>query len=397
MKKDEKQKELEIYEEIVSEDEVGEDEVILEESDLEDAEEDAESEEAPKHTRPVRDRSYQKSVGNKDGQKAGRSHSGAKGKKRLSLQQYLLIAIGAVVLLSILTLFLWNLGSKYVETSAEEQAEFDTEKLDYMVSLDEEELAGYEARVDDGVRTVLCLGNAPFADDYGTEDNLVVMAQNMAKGGTVFLNGSIAESTMALDNPVPTPDKPLDALSLYYITQYFALQTKDAVNLAKDSLGGWTADQEAAFKVLDQVDLATLDAIVIFYDATDYLLGRYASMPNPEDLTTYTGAFIASTNLIQKYYPWIRIIVMSPTYAYTVDENGKYVDSDIVGEDIQLSAYIQYLQMNCYEKRISMVDNYYGTIPATKADKYLTDNIHINVEGRKLLAERMVEAIEYFD
>ena len=46
---------------------------------------------------------------------------------------------------------------------------------------------------------------------------------------------------------------------------------------------------------------------------------------NPTDPTQFTGNLEASIEVLQNYYPQIRIIVMSPTYAYAVDENGDYV------------------------------------------------------------------------
>ncbi len=378
-----KNDDIEIYEEVIDESQIG-DEEIIEEADLEGIDP------ASEHTyKPSEEK---KKTGKKSMRKV--SAGGDKNRKKLSLHQCLLIASGVVFLLSILSLVIWNIGTRYVETTAEEQAEFDTEKMDYITTVDLEGVTGY---VEDDVRTVLCLGNAPFADDYGTEDNLCSMIQEMAKDNTVVLNASIAESCMGVENLIPTRDYPIDALSLYYLTQYFAMGTKEAIEVAELNMGGFTDAHESASEGLDDVDMSKVDVIAIFYDATDYLQGRYAAMPNPEDLTTYVGALNASVNLIQQQFPWIRIIVMSPAYAYCLDENGNYVDSDKIGDTVQLSAYVQYMQSLCYEKLITLVDNFYGTIPETKAKKYLTDNIHINVEGRKLLAKRFVEALEYFD
>jgi lysophospholipase L1-like esterase len=42
------------------------------------------------------------------------------------------------------------------------------------------------------------------------------------------------------------------------------------------------------------------------------------------------------------------------------------------------------------------VDNLYGTITEDNADKYLIDNLHLNVEGRKLVADRLIYALDYF-
>ena len=106
----------------------------------------------------------------------------------------------------------------------------------------------------------------------------------------------------------------------------------------------------------------------------------------------------ASIEVLQNYYPQIRIIVMSPTYAYAVDENGDYVSSDMYiynGRDV-LSTYVI---KECYSANIhsvSFMDNLYGSITEDNADEYLVDNLHLNVKGRKLIAKRFEYFLNYY-
>ena len=51
----------------------------------------------------------------------------------------------------------------------------------------------------------------------------------------------------------------------------------------------------------------------------------------------------------------------------------------------------------CNISGITFVDNLYGTIHEDNAREYLSDHIHLNVEGRKKVAERFVYALNYFD
>ncbi len=38
---------------------------------------------------------------------------------------------------------------------------------------------------------------------------------------------------------------------------------------------------------------------------------------------------------------------------------------------------------------VSIVDNYYGTVNEDNYEKYLSDHMHLNDEGREVLAERI--------
>ena len=106
----------------------------------------------------------------------------------------------------------------------------------------------------------------------------------------------------------------------------------------------------------------------------------------------------AGIQLIQSLYPHIRIIIMSPTYAFAVDDNGDYVSSDLyLYSEHPLSMYSMLLEQCAAGNVVSFVDNFYGTINELNAKDYLIDNVNLNVAGRKKLAERFVYALEYYD
>lgn len=104
--------------------------------------------------------------------------------------------------------------------------------------------------------------------------------------------------------------------------------------------------------------------------------------------------------MLQDIYPHIRIIVMSPPYAFSdqLDENGDYISSDITryGQDV-LSTYVIKEYGSCATRRVSFVDHLYGTITEDNAKDYLIDNLHLNVAGRREIAKRFVYALYYYD
>ena len=247
---------------------------------------------------------------------------------------------------------------------------------------------------------IVLFGNAPFADDRDSSDSL---ANLIAKetGANVY-NCSISGSYLAAQelNFDPTVAA-MDAYCLYWLVNLATGAPIDNYYVqAAEQLGDKTpADAEEVINTLKTLDFNTIDTVAIMYDATDYLLGNpMYNDDNPTDPTQFTGNLEASLDVLQSLYPQIRIIVMSPTYAYAVDDNGDYVSSDMYiynNRDV-LSTYVI---KECYSANlhsVSFMDNLYGSITEDNAKEYLTDNLHLNVKGRKLIAKRFEYFLNYY-
>ena len=247
---------------------------------------------------------------------------------------------------------------------------------------------------------IVVFGNAPFADDRGSSDNLASLIAKET-GATVY-NCSISGSYLAAQHTNFDPTlAPMDAYCLYWLVNLAAGVPLDGYyNDAAKALGDKTPPEaEEVVNTLKTLDFNTIDTVAIMYDATDYLLGNAMyNDDNPTDPTQFTGNLEASIEILQRLYPQIRIIVMSPTYAYAIDEDGNYVSSDIYiynGRDV-LSTYVI---KECYSANlhsVSFIDNLYGSITEDNAKEYLTDNLHLNVKGRKLIAKRFEYFLNYY-
>ncbi len=248
--------------------------------------------------------------------------------------------------------------------------------------------------------TIVCFGNAPFADDRDSTDNLANMIA--AKTGATVYNCSISGSYLAAMNyTIDTSNHPLDAYNFYWLTQ---LASKSDIysrcERAAKTLGDAApAEAPEVYDTLWNLDFSKVDVVAIMYDASDYLAGHQMySDQNDTDIEQFTGNLEAGIELLQQNYPWIRIIVMSPTYAYAIDENGDYISSDkyTYGWDV-LSTYAIKQQQSCSRRSVTFIDNIYGTINEDNADDYLIDNLHLNKAGRELVADRFVDALHYYD
>lgn len=249
---------------------------------------------------------------------------------------------------------------------------------------------------------ILAFGNAPFADDRNSEDNLVKLMEKET-GATIY-NCSISGSYMATQgnerNVEETPWNVFNAYWLCYLAKHDEAACADYLRALE--LLGDEAPPEAreVYDILTNIDLAEIDAVVVMYDGSDYLAGH--SMINPANATDI-ATFAGNTEAIIEYLYWnapnVRVIIMSPTYAFAIDDNGEYISSDIkkFGSEGPLSSYAIYQYASCVSRSVTFVDNIYNTIHEDNAKKYLEDNIHLNLAGRKKVAERFAYALDYYN
>ncbi len=255
----------------------------------------------------------------------------------------------------------------------------------------------------DGETHVVLFGNDTFAQNRDTKDDMANLIAGLTDA-TVY-NCAVTGSFLASTNYyIDYETAPMDAFNLYWLTTLFTVDNKAPYEkLFREYSDVISPDAQAAYDTLCSIDFNYVDVIGIMYDANDYLDGRILGKPGvTRDPLHFTGNLEASIELIQQTYPHIRIIVMSPTYAYAIDEDGTYVDSNRYyytenEEDEQPLANYALLEcQSCMSYGVSFIDNFYGTINEFNADNYLLDNINLNTDGRQKLAERFVEALEYY-
>lgn len=248
--------------------------------------------------------------------------------------------------------------------------------------------------------TVLFFGNGPLAQDRDSEDNVVNLVAKKI-GATVY-NCSFAGSFLtAQSKTLRYSLSGQDVYNFYWLTLYLALDDLDYFDWLEETP---TAEIKPETKevrhILETVDMSTVDTICIMYDASDYLAGcKYYNEDNRTDIRSFTGNLQAGIEILQQYFPHARIIVLSPTYAYGVEEDGSYVSSDVKvypgGET--LSTYVLKECEIVGEDGLTFIDNLYGTVNEDEAEEYLVDNIQLNQAGREKLARRICSAITHYD
>ena len=324
----------------------------------------------------------------KTGSTSGKRRKKKKKKKR-RINIHLILG-GAMLLILIAVLirfFIWNMGTHSGYDPNEVTDEFDTEALDYIQPLDPELLEGRE---DDGVTTILALGNDPFSDERGDEGIAELVADRL---DAVVYNGAFPGSTIATKYEEYSNAYPLDGLSLYWVTAALANQNFELMNRVCADLGSESA--AAAAETLNHVDMDKVDVITIMYDLQDYMGGRIVyDDTNENNINSCCGALNASIQLIQETWPHIRIIVLSHPYGTFTAGDGTVVDGD--RDDLgngTLTDYMGWEIQICVSNGVTFIDNYYGTITVDDTD-LLVDGFHLTQEGRQKVADRIVDVLD---
>lgn len=324
-----------------------------------------------------------------------------KDRKKLPVNIHIVLLAVAVVTISVILYKYLNWGQIVEpEENPSEPEDYTVESYDNILPLTDEEGNVILPDLEDGL-SIAIFGNGLFTEDRDSEDGAAAMLAK-ATGATVY-NCSINGSHLASTSQMPDMNvDPWDAFSLYWMSLFSTkMKVRDFMGQAADALGADLPPEVPEVReILSSLDFSKVDVIVIMYDAADYFAGRPAYETGEHSaLQTFAGSLDQSLKILNEYYPDTRIIVMSPTYAFSdqLDENGDYISSDIMryGED-GLATYVTKAAEVCAANHVTFVDNFYVTFNEDNASDYLSDHVHLNAEGRKRVIERLLYALNYF-
>lgn len=323
------------------------------------------------------------------------------------------IVLIAIVILCLLIIFFkfknWGVTFNHDEIFQNGDGVY-VDTYDRILPLRDAENNTFPLKTSDGLNIVL-FGNSPFSDDRDSSDSLgniiAAMASDRIENADVTVtvyNCSIGGSYMASEESSFKPEQPWDAFTLYWMSLITTdIPVSDYYGRAMEVLGEDAPKEIAEVReTLSEIDFDKVDVIAIMYDGTDYLMGHPVSDASDyAPIQQFIPHLDAALDVFLDNHPNIRIIVLSPPYAFSdqLDENGDYISSDIYvyGESKQtLSRYAIMEYHLCADKGVTFIDNIYGTFNEDEAKDYLIDNLHLNVDGRRKIAERFISALFYF-
>lgn len=138
------------------------------------------------------------------------------------------------------------------------------------------------------------------------------------------------------------------------------------------------------------------DLIVIFGGTNDYGYNTPLGDENDKTDVSFYGALYEMLTGLKAEHPKAVIVFMTPLHR--VEFGGLSVDKQKNDAGYTLYHYIDAIKKQCENLEIPVIDTntVYGLNPTDKfvKDNYLTDGLHPNEEGHKILAERIASCFE---
>ena len=172
---------------------------------------------------------------------------------------------------------------------------------------------------EDGVTTILVLGDDSFSYERGSEGLAALVA---GKTNATIYNCTFEGTSICGDSIGFDLDNPIESFSLYWLM--IAIRDNQFGNqeVSLTRMENKPSYFNETFELLRTIDYDTLDMIILSYGINDYLKGHITTDVNNEtNPSSVYGGLISSINIIQKMYPHIKIIVNRPTYASYTEED----------------------------------------------------------------------------
>lgn len=240
---------------------------------------------------------------------------------------------------------------------------------------------------------ILFLGDS-ILGQYRDETSIPALVGEMLD--TEVFNGAFGGTTMSLQNRDYRDAYYWDGLSFSRLTRAIAAQdfglqqtirTKDYV----------TMDFRDIVDELDRLDLTSVQTVVISYGMNDYTTGSPIGGENStEDPYTMEGAMRTGIRYLQRSYPQIRIIFISPTYCWFINTLGttnETCETNDYGGGY-LEEYVEAQRRVAGECGVEFVDLYHAYYPHEEYDNwslYTNDGIHPSEAGRQKIAETLAK------
>lgn len=298
------------------------------------------------------------------------------------------VAIVLILATAVIGIVRWNKGEKSIfNPDAQPTSDYDIEVQDQIIPVNP---ANFEGHADDGKETILFLGNDTLTDDLG--DTGIPKLIGAAAGADVIQAGIPGTRIAGIGEF--TAENADVALSFYFLAT--SIKSGDWTNLEKvAALHTDDSRYSDAVQTLAALDFNTVDTLVIFYDAQDYLQGVPLWAPEDDESPyTYAGALKAGIKMIQETYPFIRIIFLSPCFVSTDagDVSKGSGDDTNIGNGTMTDYWNKAIETTI-ACECSFIDNYYGSVTPGNYKEYMTDNIHLNEAGRKAVADHYIAKI----
>lgn len=239
---------------------------------------------------------------------------------------------------------------------------------------------------------MVVLGDSIFAQ---TDHLISVSDRIQRRSGRDVLGGSFGGTCAARQNVQNSMDFDWDILSMAVLARAVVSEDFSAQQSVRP-LEPATYYFEETVDKLDRVDFDRVKILLMVYGMNDYHCGiPVEDAEDPMSETTYAGALRTVLQLLQKRYPELRIILVTPTYSWYLDlgisceefDTGGGILEDYVEKELEIAR----------EYGVEILDLYHDFYTHETLEdwkEYTRDGVHPNEAGMEKIAATIVDYLE---
>lgn len=239
---------------------------------------------------------------------------------------------------------------------------------------------------------IVCLGDSIIGN---VRDNTSITAILEEKLGASVYNGGFGGTTAAALNVEERADIPRDCISLIELADGICYENFSVPNASINSWVIMDYFPETVFG-FGRVDLNKVEVLIIEQGVNDYLTGvPLDNEEDPYDIYTFGGSLRYTLRELQEHRPNIRVLLCTPTYMWHVARESSCEELDWGGG--YLEDYVNLEMEIAHEFGVDVLDNYHDSGIGGEFENwpdYTEDGLHLNEDGRRLIAQRIAEAIK---
>ena len=305
-------------------------------------------------------------------------------KRRIGIVAILGLIILAMVAFIIYRLVDWDARTITVVTDDIKEGEFDIEVQDMYFYPPEGDFPNH---VKDDVEDIVVIGNI-YANNSGAEHSILNMMRDNIDAN--FIDLTVDKSRVSCDGPEVLVG--VDSASLYHLV--LQIVNKDIHVLSQTAWPALFFDEDRYYKFLktaNDLDFNKVDTVFIMYNLIDYYNGKAAFAISEDDVRGLRGSYEQTITLLQKEYPHLNIVLVSPYPSVFTGEDGKPVYSNMTDYGSMTSSY--YFENVYYvttKYAISFVDNYSYGITESNISEYVKDT-QLTDKGIDFLGQHIID------
>lgn len=247
---------------------------------------------------------------------------------------------------------------------------------------------------------IVVLGDSVIGNVADGEGVVAYLEQNL---GIPVLKGAFGGTCASYDVQTVYPYSIGQQLSLVKLSEAIANQDfsvqKSLITYGENYY--YTMYQTANYfpdtiEALSRVDFNQVKYLIIEHGTNDYNQGKQLDNPeDPYDMETYGGALRYSIELLQKHYPDMQIVFITPTWCYIMVDGKKMHCDEVDFGGGYLEEYVNMELKIAQDYGLLVLDNYQDfAINQETEEQYFVDGLHLNQKGQQLLADRIADFIK---